>query len=72
MSLAEMMIPTLRVMQTRMKGKKKEVFAAERCEDLKGLDKKKREEAQKQSHKYRQRMIEAYGRITKDRVFAEG
>ena len=28
-------------MQTRMKGKKKEVFAAERCEDLKGLDKKK-------------------------------
>ena len=41
MSLAEMMIPTLRVMQTRMKGKKKEVFAAERCEDLKGLDEKK-------------------------------
>ena len=41
MSLAEMMIPTLRVMQTRMKGKKKEVFVAERCEDLKGLDEKK-------------------------------
>ena len=44
---------------------------AERCEDLEGLD-KKRKEAQKRGHKHRQKMTEAYGRMTKERVFAEG
>ena len=44
---------------------------AERCENLEGLD-ERREEAQKRSHIYRQKMTEAYGRMTKERVFAEG
>ena len=43
----------------------------ERCEDLEGLD-EKREKAQECSRRYRQKMIEAYGRMTKERVFAEG
>ena len=38
---------------------------------LEGLD-EKREKAQKHSRKYRQKMIETYGRMTKKRVFAEG
>ena len=42
----------------------------ERCEVLEGLD-EKREEAQKHSRKYRQRMTKAYGRMTKERVFVE-
>lgn len=53
------------------KEREEEVFAAKRCEDLKGLD-EKREKAQERSRKYRQTMIEAYGRMTKERVFAEG
>ena len=71
MSPAKVMTPSLRVMQIREKGKEKEVFAAERCEDLERLDEKK-EEAQERSRRYRQRMIEAYGRMTKERVFVEG
>ena len=55
----------------RDKEKEKEVFAAERCEDLEGLD-ERREEAQEHSRRYRQRMTEAYGRMTKERVFMEG
>ena len=55
----------------REKEKENEVFAAERYEDLEGLD-ERREEAQERNHKYRQRMTEAYGRMTKERVFAEG
>ena len=51
--------------------KEKEVFVAERYEDLKGLD-ERREKAQERSRRYRQRMTEAYGRMTKERVFAEG
>ena len=42
----------------------------ERCEDLEGLDKKMG--AQKCSRRYRQKMTKAYGRMTKERVFAEG
>ena len=45
MSLTKVMTPSLRVMQARKKEKKNEVFVAKRCEDLEGLDKKKREEA---------------------------
>ena len=41
------------------------------CEDLEGLD-ERREEAQKHSRGYKQRMTEAYGRMTKEKVFAEG
>ena len=55
----------------REKEKEGEVFAAERFEDLEGLD-ERREEAQERSQRYRQKMIEAYGRMTKERVFAEG
>ena len=44
---------------------------AERCEDLEGLD-EKREKAQERSHRYRQKMIEAYRKMTRERVFAEG
>ena len=54
----------------REKEKEKEVFAAKRYEDLEGLD-ERREEAQKHSYRYRQRMTEVYGRMTKERVFAE-
>ena len=43
-SLAEIVIPSLRVMQMREKEKKGEVFAVERFEDLEELD-EKREEA---------------------------
>lgn len=53
------------------KEKEKEVFAAERCEDLEGLD-ERREEVQERSHRYKQRMIEAYARMTKERMFVEG
>ena len=53
------------------KDKKGEAFMAERCENLEGLD-ERREEAQKRSHRYRQKMTEAYGRMTKERVFVEG
>ena len=67
MSLAEIMTPSLRVMQMWDKEKEKEVFAAKRCEDLEGLD-ERREEAQERSHKYRQRMTETYGRMTKESV----
>ena len=45
MSPAEVMTPSLRVMQIQGKEKEEEVFAAERCEDLEGLD-ERREEAQ--------------------------
>ena len=65
------MIPSLRVMQARKKEKEKEVFVAERCEDLKGLD-RKRKEAQECGHKHKQKITEAYGRMTKERVFAKG
>ncbi|XP_075675089.1 uncharacterized protein LOC142644337 [Castanea sativa] len=69
MSLAEVMTPSLRVMQ--MLEKEKGVFTAKRCEDLEELD-EKREKAQKHSRKYRQRMTKAYGKMTKERVFEEG
>ena len=38
---------------------------------MEGLD-EKREEAQERSHRYRQRMTEAYGRTIKERMFIEG
>ena len=55
----------------REKEKEGEVFAAERCEDLEGLD-ENREKAQECNRRYRQKMAEAYGRMTKERVFTEG
>ena len=58
-------------MQMWEKAKEEEVFAVERCEDLKGFD-EKRENAQKRSRRYRQKMTEAYSKMTKERVFAEG
>ena len=64
-------IPSQRVIQMQKKEKEKEVFMVERFEDLEGLD-EKREEAQKRSHRYRQRMTEAYGRAIKERMFTEG
>ena len=70
MSLAEVMTPSLRVMQIQGKEKEEEAFMAERCEDLKGLD-ERREEAQERSRRYRQRMTKAYGRMTKEKVFTE-
>ena len=70
-SPAEIITPSLRVMQMREKEKEGEVFVAERCEDLEGLD-EKREKAQEHSRRYRQKMTETYGRMTKERVFAEG
>ena len=67
-SPAEVMTPSLRVMQMREK-EKEEVFAANKCEDLEGLD-GKREKAQECNCRYKQKMIE--DRMTKERVFAEG
>ena len=64
MSLTEVMTLSLRVMQMRKKEKENKVFAAKRYEDLDGLD-ERREEAHKRSHRYRQRMIEAYGKRLK-------
>ena len=52
MSPAEVMTPSLRVMQMQKKEKEKEVFVAERCEDLEGLD-ERREKAQERSRRYR-------------------
>ena len=43
----------------------------ERCEDLEELD-EKREKAQKRSHRYRQRMNEAYVKKIRERMFTEG
>ena len=43
-SPAEVMTPSLRVMQIQGKENEEEAFMAERCEDLEGLD-EKREEA---------------------------
>ena len=54
-SPAEIMTPSLRVMQMREKENEGEVFATERCEDLEGLD-EKREMAQERSRRYRQKM----------------
>ena len=50
-SPSEVMTPSLRVMQMRKKEKEKEAFTVERCENLKGLD-KKRKEVQERSHRY--------------------
>ena len=55
MSPAEVMTPSLKVMQARKKEKKNEVFVAKRCEDLEGLDKKKGEEAYEYSRRYRKK-----------------
>ena len=44
---------------------------AERREDLEGLH-EKREKSQERSRRYRQKMTEAYAKITKERVFTEG
>ena len=57
-------------MQMREKEKEGQVFAVERFEDLEELD-ERREEAQERSRRYRQKMTEAYGRMTKEIVFAE-
>ena len=70
-SLAEVLTPSLRVMHIQGKEKEEEVFTVERCEDLERLD-ERREEVQERSRRYRQGMTEAYGKITKERVFAEG
>ena len=70
-SPAKVMTPSLRVMQMQGKEKEEKAFTAERCENLEGLD-ERREEAQKHSRRYRQKMTEAYGRMTKERVFAKG
>ena len=51
MSPAEVMSPSLRVMQMRKKEKEKEAFTAERCENLKRLD-EKRKEVQERSRRY--------------------
>ena len=71
MSPAEVMTPSLKIMQMREKEKEQKVFAIERYEDLERLD-ERREKAQERSRKYRQRMTKAYGKMTKERVFAEG
>ena len=68
MSPAEVMTPSLRVMQVWKKEKEKEIFTAKRCENLEGLD-EKREEAKERSRRYRQRMTEAYGRMSRESVF---
>ena len=65
------MTPSLKVMQMQEKENEEEVFAPERCENREGLD-EKRKMAQERSRKYRKKMIEAYNRMTKERVFAEG
>ncbi|XP_050259850.1 uncharacterized protein LOC126704905 [Quercus robur] len=70
-SPTKIMTLSLRVMQMREKEKEGEVFVAERFKNLEELD-EKREEAQERSRRYRQKMTEAYGRMTKERVFAEG
>jgi len=44
-SPTELMIPSLRVLQARKRGNEKDVFLAERCENLEGLD-ENREETQ--------------------------
>ena len=63
-SPAKIMTSYLRFMQMQEKEKEEEVFAAKMCEDLEGLD-EKREKAQERSRKYRQKMTEAYGRMTR-------
>jgi len=43
MSPTKVMLHSLRVMQAQKRENEKEVFAAERCDDLEGLEKKKEE-----------------------------
>ena len=50
---------------------KREVFMTKSYKDLEGLD-ERRKETQVRSRRYRQRMIEAYGRTIKERMFTEG
>ena len=71
MSPVKVMTPSLRVMQMQEKEKEKGVFVAKRYENLEGFD-ERREEAQERSHRYRQKMIEAYGKMTEERVFMKG
>ena len=71
MSPAKVITSSLRVMQIQGKEKEEEAFTVERCENPEGLD-ERREEAQERSRRYRQRMTKAYGRMTKERVFAKG
>ena len=70
MSPTEVITTFLRVMQMQKKEEEKEVFVAERCEDLEGLN-EKREKAQECSCKYRQNIVKAYGKMTRERMFAE-
>ena len=70
-SPTEIMTPSLKVIQMQEKEKEREVFVAERFKNLEELD-EKREEAQERSRRYKQKMTEAYERMTKERVFAEG
>ena len=53
------------------KEKEKGVFVAKRYENLEGFD-ERREEAQERSRRYRQKMTEAYGKMTEERVFTKG
>lgn len=64
-SPVELKIPSLRVLQARKKENEKNIFMVERCEDLKRLA-EKREEALEHSCKYRQRMMEAYGKAIEE------
>ena len=70
MSPTKVITPSLRIMQARKREKEKEVFVAERCEDLEGLD-EKREEVQERSRRNRQKITKAYGKTTKERVVVE-
>ena len=70
-SPAEIITPSLRVMQMQEKEKEEEVFTVERCEDLEGFN-EQREKAQEHSRRYRQKMTEAYSRMTKETVFVKG
>lgn len=67
----ELKIPCLRVLQAQKKENEKNIFMVERCEDLEGLV-EEREEALEHSCKYRQRMMEAYGKVIEERVFTKG
>ena len=73
MSPAEVMTPSLKVMQARKKEKKNEVFVAKRCEDLEGLDKKKKRKRPKSiAVDTEKKMTKTYCRMTKEMVFVEG
>lgn len=70
-SPTKLLLPSLRVIQAQKKENEENVFLAERCKDLEGLD-EKMNEAEEHGRKYRKMMVGAYRKTMRERVFTKG